>query len=100
MEFAGLNDAEIAAFMNRRLRDHVEWLLNQRTNGAQNLTQILKPRSLDRHELQCPPSSGAIAGMKQLGLKSYQRGWIPKRLIALFSRRYFEDQVFLPFSGR
>ena len=100
MEFAGLNDAEIAVFMNHRLRDHVEWLLDQRTEGAQNLTQILKPRSLARHQLQCPPNSGALAGVKQLGLKSYQRGWIPKRIMALFSRRYFENQVFLPFSGR
>jgi len=82
------------------LRDHVEWLLDRHTDGAQNLTQILKPRSLERHQLQSPPSSGALAGVKQFGLKSYQRGWIPERLMAPFSRRYFEDQVFLPFSGR
>jgi len=100
MEFAGLNDPEIADFMNRRLRDHVQWLLDQPTEGAQTLTHILKPRSLARHGLQSLPDSGAPAGVKQLALKAYQRRWIPKRWMAPFSRRYFEDQVFLPFAGR
>jgi glutamate dehydrogenase (NAD(P)+) len=100
MEFAGLSDAEIAAFMDRRLRHHVQWLLDQPTAGAQTLTGILKPRSLARHGLKSSPNSGAVAGVKQLGLTAYQRGWIPKRLMAPFSRRYFEDQVLLPFSGR
>ncbi len=100
MEFAGLNDAEVAAFMNRRLRHHVRWLLDHPTEGAETLTKILKPRSLARHGLQGSSSSLALAGVKQLGLKAYQRGWIPKRWMAPFSRRYFEDQVFLPFAGR
>jgi hypothetical protein len=99
MEFAGLNDAEIAAFMNSRLRDHVEWLLDQPAESAQTLTQILKPRTLARHDLQGSPDSGALARVKQLGLGAYQRGWIPKQWMARFARRYFEDQVFLPFSG-
>ena len=100
MEFAGLNDGEIAAFMNRRMCDHVEWLLDQPREGVQTLTQILEPRSLARHELQSAPDSGALARVKQLGLKAYQRGWIPKWLMAPLARRYFEDQVFLPFPGR
>jgi glutamate dehydrogenase (NAD(P)+) len=101
MEFAGLSDTEIAAFMDRRLRHHVQWLLDQHTvNGAQTLSEILKPRSLARHGLQSSPNSGALASVKQLGLSAYQRGWIPKRLMAPFSRRYFEDQVLLPFAGR
>jgi hypothetical protein len=100
MEFAGLSDAEIAAFMDRRLRHHVQWLLDQPTAGAQTLTEILKPRSLARHERQSLPDAGSVTSVKQLGLTAYQRGWIPKRLMAPFSRRYFEDQVLLPFSGR
>jgi glutamate dehydrogenase (NAD(P)+) len=100
MEFAGLSDAEIAAFMDRRLRDQVQWLLDQPTEGTQTLTEILKPRSLARHGRKSSTNSGILASVKQLGLTAYQRGWIPKRWMAPFSRRYFEDQVLLPFSGR
>ena len=84
MEFAGLSDAEIEAFMDRRLRHHVQWLLDQPTAGAQTLSEIMKPRSLARHEQQNLPNSGAVASVKQLGLTAYQRGWIPRRLMAPF----------------
>ena len=96
MEFAGWRDDDIRDFMDRRMGDHIQWLIQELRAGTQTPTEILKARSLARHQAV---GFGGTFRMKALGLSAYQRGWIPASVMRRLSRTHFERTVFLPFDS-
>ncbi len=99
MEFSGWRDGEIAEFIHQRLEPHVRQVILESQRSGLTPTEIAKPKTLQRFarmaaETNRPGVKGRLMGA---GLECYRRGLVPSGLVRVLSRRYYENEVLLPF---
>jgi glutamate dehydrogenase (NAD(P)+) len=92
MEFASVNGERISTFINHHIRVRIAWLLNEVKSKHLLPREVAVPFALRRfnHIAQSAERPTPFARLFNLGLELYRHGWIPGRLVAPLSLRYFE----------
>jgi len=99
MEFSGWRDGEIAEFIHRRLEPHVRPTILEARRAGVTPTEIAKPKTLQRFARMAASASrpGVKGRLMGAGLECYRRGLVPPGLVRALSRRYYDNEVLLPF---
>ncbi len=92
MEFASVSRERISTFINHHIGVRISWLLDEAKSKHQLPREVAVPFALRRfnHVAQSAERPTPISRLFNLGLEFYRRGWIPERLVAPLSLRYFE----------
>jgi hypothetical protein len=92
MEFASVSRERISTFINHHIGVRIAWLLNEAKSKHQLPREVAVPFALRRFNrvAQSAERPKPISRLFNLGLEFYRRGWIPGRLVAPLSLRYFE----------
>ncbi len=101
MEFSGWRDGEIAEFIHRRLEPHVRGVIRESQRSGLTPTEIAKPKTLQRFARMAAEAGqpGIKGRLMAAGLECYRRGLVPTDLVRVLSRRYYENEVLLPFES-
>ena len=92
MEFASVSREKITAFINHHIGVRIAWLLNEAKSKHQLPREVAVPFALRRFNqvAQSAKHPTPLNRLFNLGLEFYRHGWIPGRLVAPLSLRYFE----------
>jgi len=92
MEFASVSRERISTFINHHIGVRIAWLLNEAKSKHQSPREVAVPFALRRfnHVAQSAERPTPLTRFFNLGLEFYRHGWIPGRLVAPLSLRYFE----------
>jgi len=92
MEFASVSREKISNFINHHFSIRIAWLLNEAKSKHQLPRDVAVPFALGRfnHVVQSAERPTPLSRLFNLGLEFYRHGWIPGRLVAPLSLRYFE----------
>ena len=92
MEFASVSREKISSFINHHIGMRIAWLLNEAKSKHQLPRDVAVPFALRRfnHVAQSAERPTPLSRLFNLGLEFYRHGWIPGRLVAPLSLRYFE----------
>jgi glutamate dehydrogenase (NAD(P)+) len=92
MEFASVSREKISNFINHHISIRIAWLLNEAKSKHQLPRDVAVPFALGRfnHVVQSAERPTPLSRLFNLGLELYRHGWIPGRLVAPLSLRYFE----------
>jgi len=92
MEFASVSKERISNFIHHHIGARIAWLLKEAKSKNQVPRDVAVPFALARfsHVVQSAERPTPISHLFNLGLAGYRRGWIPGRLVAALSLRYFE----------
>jgi glutamate dehydrogenase/leucine dehydrogenase len=92
MEFASVSRERISNFINHHIGMRIASLLNEAKSKHQLPRDVAVPFALGRfnHVMQSAEHPGPLSRLFNLGLEFYRRGWIPGRLVAPLSLRYFK----------
>jgi glutamate dehydrogenase (NAD(P)+) len=92
MEFASVSREKITAFIDRHIGERISWLLNETKAKSVLPRDVAVPFALRRfnHVAQSVERPTPLSRLFNLGLEFYRHGWIPGRLVAPLSLRYFE----------
>ena len=92
MEFASVSREKISNFINHHISIRIAWLLNEAKSKHQLPRDVAVPFALGRfnHVVQSAERPTPLSRLFNLGLEFYRHGWIPGRLVAPLSLRYFE----------
>jgi glutamate dehydrogenase/leucine dehydrogenase len=95
MEFASVSGEKISNFINHRIGMRIAWLLNEAKSKHQLPREVAASFALRRSAriAQSAERPTPISKLFNLGLECYRRGWIPGRLVAPLSLRYFEKTL-------
>jgi glutamate dehydrogenase (NAD(P)+) len=92
MEFASVSREKISNFINHHIGARIAWLLNEAKSNHRLPREVAIPYALHRFDqvaqhTEHPPF---LSQLFNLGLTFYREGWIPGRLVAPLSLRYFK----------
>lgn len=92
MEGASANAEQIASFIDSHFGRRVAWLLQQAAREEVLPREIAVPMALRRFDRmrQTTARPTLKSRLFQVGLESYRRGWVPRRLVGGLSTAYFE----------
>ena len=92
MEFASVSRERISTFINHHIGVRTAWLLNEAKSKHQLPREVAVPFALRRFNqvAQSAEHPTPLNRLFNLGLEFYRHGWIPGRLVAPLSLRYFE----------
>ncbi len=92
MEFASVSRERISTFINHHIGVRIAWLLNEAKSKHQLPREVAVPFALRRFNqvAQSAEHPTPLNRLFNLGLEFYRHGWIPGRLVAPLSLRYFE----------
>jgi len=92
MEFASVSKERISTFINHHIGVRIARLLNEAKSKHQLPRDLAVPFALGRfnHVVQNAERPTPLSRLFNLGLEFYRRGWIPGRLVAPLSLRYFK----------
>ena len=92
MEFASVSRERISTFINHHIGVRIAWLLNEAKSKHRLPSEVVVPLALRRfnHVAQSAERPTLLSRLFNLGLGFYRHGWIPGRLVAPLSLRYFE----------
>lgn len=92
MEFASVSRERISTFINHHIGVRIAWLLNEAKSKHQLPREVAVPFALRRFNqvAQSAEHPTPLSRLFSLGLEFYRHGWIPGRLVAPLSLRYFE----------
>jgi glutamate dehydrogenase (NAD(P)+) len=95
MEFASINPAEIATFIDYYFGAEVGWILEQSSSRGVLPREVAVPLAMDRmRDLQQAARRRSIqAVFLSWGLEFHRRSWIPPRLVAPLAMVYFRRRV-------
>jgi glutamate dehydrogenase (NAD(P)+) len=92
MEFASVDKENIKAFIDRYLQTRLASLLHEARSTNKVPREVATSFALRRSAriAQSAERPTPISRLFNLGLECYRRGWIPGRLVAALSLRYFK----------
>jgi glutamate dehydrogenase/leucine dehydrogenase len=92
MEFAGIADAAIDAFMECRLGQRIAELFSQAEQQRTSVRELATRTALERFDLVRRQEAAPAASQRvfQAGLGLYRRGLIPEQLVGRLAGHYFE----------
>ena len=91
MEFASVSREKITAFIGRHIGIRIASLLNEAKSKHQLPREVAVPFALRRFNqvAQSAEHPTPLSRLSNLGLEFYRQGWIPGRLVAPLSLKYF-----------
>ena len=92
MEFASVGRERISTFIHHHIGTRIAKLLNEARSNHQLPRDVALPLALRRfsHIAQSVEHPTPLTKLFNFGLELYRRGWIPGRLVAPLSLRYFK----------
>lgn len=92
MEFAGVDRATIAGFMDRRVGARIGEMLEEAARQGVPPRAVAEPSALRRFAaVQHGDARSTLHGrVLAAGLETYRRGWLPRRLVGPLSLPYFD----------